>query len=704
VTQPQPSSSAPPAESVSDRVDSWKEIARYLKRDESTVQRWEKREGMPVHRHLHDKRGSVYAFKSELDSWWQSRRQQLEQTVSATPDAAAERRAPDSETTAPAPERRWRWVAIAAAGGLFAVGLVAFEWLPLSSTSSVRSTNPLVRLTSTSGLNIDPALSPDGTLLAYASDRGGRDDLDIWVQPTTGEKPTRVTDTPGDEVEPSFAPDGAALVFVKAETGGIYTVGAVGGEPRLLASAMRAHTPRFSPDGQWVTYWTGLPAWVLSTGPVRSTGALFVVATVGGAPRALAADFADGRHPVWSPDGEKILFLGESNRDPAQSAFDWYVVSRTGGTPVRTGASDALRAAGVTGLPIPAAWDKNGVTFTTYDEGPSNVWRLAVSEATSRVTGAPVRLTLGTAIERSPSVSSSGRVAFTSVVENVDVWRLPLDPRTGLARGPLERVTDSAAADRIMNLSDDGRTMVFSSSRTGQDEIWIRDPQSGRERQITVSNSPLGRVSHDGALIAVSRGRAGDAFDVMPLTGGTPSALCDNCRITDWSPDGSRVLLRQSQTRLVVRERGSGREVELTSHPSWPLNQARFSPDGAWVVFHVANTPSLRQVYAVPAAATSPVSVEDWIPIVTDFGMQPSWSADGSGVYHFSLRDGAFCAWLQRVDPATKRPVGAPAAVQHFHQPRLRAVAAAAGTNHVAAGYFYVTLTESSANIWMLNQ
>ena len=47
-----------------DRLDSWKEIAAYMKRDVTTVQRWEKREGMPVHRHVHDKMGSVYAFRS----------------------------------------------------------------------------------------------------------------------------------------------------------------------------------------------------------------------------------------------------------------------------------------------------------------------------------------------------------------------------------------------------------------------------------------------------------------------------------------------------------------------------------------------------------------------------------------------------------------------------------------------------------------
>jgi Helix-turn-helix domain len=57
-----------------DRLDSWKEIAEYLNRDVTTVQRWERREGMPVHRHLHDRMGSVYASRAELDAWMRSRK------------------------------------------------------------------------------------------------------------------------------------------------------------------------------------------------------------------------------------------------------------------------------------------------------------------------------------------------------------------------------------------------------------------------------------------------------------------------------------------------------------------------------------------------------------------------------------------------------------------------------------------------------
>src|SRR5215813_9716412 len=56
-----------------ERLDSWKEIAAFLRRDVRTVQRWEKKEGLPVYRHQHEKLGSVYAFPKELTEWLNTR-------------------------------------------------------------------------------------------------------------------------------------------------------------------------------------------------------------------------------------------------------------------------------------------------------------------------------------------------------------------------------------------------------------------------------------------------------------------------------------------------------------------------------------------------------------------------------------------------------------------------------------------------------
>src|ERR1700748_1451580 len=80
-----PVSPLPATTSPDDRLESWKEIAAYLKRDVTTVQRWEKREGMPVHRHQHDRLGSIYASRAELDAWTRSRNRTLSESGNGSP-------------------------------------------------------------------------------------------------------------------------------------------------------------------------------------------------------------------------------------------------------------------------------------------------------------------------------------------------------------------------------------------------------------------------------------------------------------------------------------------------------------------------------------------------------------------------------------------------------------------------------------------
>jgi DNA-binding beta-propeller fold protein YncE len=154
-----------------DRLESWKEIAAYLNRDVRTVQRWEAAEELPVHRHQHKKRGSVYALRPELDAWRDSRRAELFEPAAELPAPAV---------TAP-PPRRLAWAAALVVVTAGAIGLAA--WLRASAPASPPADPPgdasrlfgealreggRIERIQLPGETGDLALSPDGATL-YAA-------------------------------------------------------------------------------------------------------------------------------------------------------------------------------------------------------------------------------------------------------------------------------------------------------------------------------------------------------------------------------------------------------------------------------------------------------------------------------------------------------------------------------------------------------
>jgi TolB-like protein/tetratricopeptide (TPR) repeat protein len=135
-----PSPGTPPSVTPpEDRLDSWKEIAAYLNRDVTTVQRWEKREGMPVHRHQHDRMGSVYAFGSELDAWLQSRRLHLgeeeKERGAETPADVEGERGPQRTP------RARRWLVL---GGVAALALLAVTYV-MTRSRAAHATRPKIK-------------------------------------------------------------------------------------------------------------------------------------------------------------------------------------------------------------------------------------------------------------------------------------------------------------------------------------------------------------------------------------------------------------------------------------------------------------------------------------------------------------------------------------------------------------------------------
>ena len=580
--------------------------------------------------------------------------------------------------TTPAPARhvtvtpRLAMVALA----VVAIAAGAAWWLIRSRAPASESGPVLTRLVADPGLNEDPALSPDGKLLAYASDRGGNGSLDIWVRQLAGGDPLRLTDDPADDYEPVFSPDGSQIAFrSERDGGGIYVVSVFGGQARRIARQGRH--PRYSPAGDQIAYSVGESS--------TAAAQMFVVPTDGGAPRQLQPEFYQAGHPIWSPDGKHLFFNGRRNADVA-ALVDLWVTPVEGGEAIRTNAAAVLTKAKISFdyTVAPAIWESgpDRIIFSGSSGYTTNLWEVPISPGSFQITDPPHRLTFGTGTETWPSIAQAGsRIAFADLNTNYHVWSLPLDANAGKVTGEPLRLTDDPAQERFPFVSADGRKVAFNRSlKAGQYDLWLKELPNGKETPLVLSPAAAryGDISPDGSRVAYQvLENQSLAIYAISAAGGDPERLCGDCRIPNgWSPDAKSFVWETFPNRaLVLVDLASGRQTEIikNSNPKYGVSRGRFSPDGRWLSFHaIPSGAEVRRVYVVPFKGAVLQDEKAWIPITDGEGMEryADWSPDGNVLYFLSERDGFRCIRGQRLDPATKHPVGPPFEVYHFHHAR----------------------------------
>ncbi len=556
----------------------------------------------------------------------------------------------------------------------------------------------LTRITADPGLTTDPAVSANGALLAYASDRGSGQNLDIWVQPVAGGEPIRISRHDADDRQPGFSPDGSRIAFrSERDGGGIYVVPALGGLERFLVA--KGRNPRFSPDSKWIAYTLG----------GRGFGSsIHVMPAAGGDPRQLAPELRSVKEPVWSPDGKFVLFYGGG-----AGSFGWWLAAPDGGAARRLEISSGFsRAPGVR----LGDWGAGGrLLFTASLRDTTALFQVPITHS-HKISDPPRQITAGTGIDAAPVWAGQGRIFFASLTLRTNIWSQAIDAETGQAIGEPQPLTHAAATDEQPSLSPDGRKLAFLSDRSGAPKVWIKDLSSGVETALTstLAAELHPQISADGVTVAFdSEGK----IHIASAAGGVPKPVCQGCNLWDWSADGTKMLVRETPpgpTHVVqVLEVATGKRAGVLRHPQ-RLAHARFSPDGRWISFITWIEADRTRLWVAPYRGEGRIEERDWIPLTAGDSaeVENEWSPGGSVLYFGSERDGFRCVWAQRLDPQTRQPQGGVFPVVHFHRARRhlfgsagqavpgRASQAGPGFLSVSRDKLVFSLMETTGNVW----
>ena len=556
----------------------------------------------------------------------------------------------------------------------------------------------LKQLTFDTGLTHQPAISKDGSMIAYASDRAGNGNLDIWVQHVAGGQPRQVTDHEAEEEWPDLSPDGSLVVFRSdRDGGGIYLAPALGGSDRLLARG--GFSPRVSPDGQWVAY--------ADAEFIYHRSALHVVSISGGTPRKVEAGMPWATFPSWSPDGSNLLFVGGPEEIPYHfDKLDHWIVPAAGGRAVQTGVRKVLTEAGIDWAGLSGPGDAGSGHWLTAPDRivlslrsgqTSNIFQMPILPGSWQPAGSPARLTQGIAYVQ-PAAAPGGTIAFTNRTDDSDIWSVEFDPNRGEVTGEPVPLLTSAAREQTPTVSSDGRKLVFSRGPEGNSDIFVRDTETGIETPLVVTpqDEPRALISPDGETVVFWRFTFGKiGLFVTPSGGGDVRELLEDIStVTSWAWDSRRVVcLVENGAQWVTVDVVTGEIAPLIASAG-EIAVPTFSPDGNWLSLKVGGP-----TYVAPIRDGAPAPRSEWTRLTQDEKTNRSWwSPNGEWLYFASDKDGDWCLWAQRLDPESKRPIGELKHVLWLHD---RSRILSPWILGMAADRFYFQVNQTTANIWL---
>ncbi|MGC8794319.1 MAG: winged helix-turn-helix transcriptional regulator, partial [Bryobacteraceae bacterium] len=353
------------------------------------------------------------------------------------------------------------------------------------------------------GKEYQPAVSSDGSKVAYVWEKPEGGATSIWLRESAEGPARRISAEDAEACSPAWSPDGRRLAFLifRGSTGALVAKELSSGDERILCPVFPsryglAHRHLdWSPDGEWLA--------VDDAESMHEAFGIFLVSARTGQRRRLTKTeniHIGDMDPRFSPDGRHISFIRAFHR----AHQELFVVPFNGGNP-RQLTFDGKQISG-------QDWSPDGSTllFGSDRTGEFRVWKLCDWTKTGRQpvpTGVYGDFPIQLALARKAPV-----LVYSVLQQDLNVWRLDLAPT-----GPGERwrrIIASPGQDASPQYSPDGRHICFRSDRSGEEQLWVSDADGNNPVQVTRGTlwPSVGRWAPDSRALVFNNARSGEIY------------------------------------------------------------------------------------------------------------------------------------------------------------------------------------------------
>jgi Tol biopolymer transport system component len=410
----------------------------------------------------------------------------------------------------------------------------------------------------------------------------------------------QLTSAPGLELDPAMSPDGKMLAFASGTTArtDIYVRHLTGGEAINLTAALPEiwnRWPRWSPDGSVIAF-----VYSVFSGRVLGnfgSSAIAIVPAGGGQPHQLTNKLRYDASPVWTSDSKSILFL--SNRGGSRDVVFQQKLSNSGegvGEPKRI-------TTGLNGLSMDISSDGQHIVYSMF-LARANLWSIAMPDSGPiPATGAKPVTRGSQMIERVVVTRDGAWIGFDSNLRgNQDIYKMHR------GTGKVEQLTTHPSDDFFGSWSPDTQSIAFFSHRNGSRDIYVMSADGTNELQITNDSAeeshPDWSPTNDG-LVFFSNTTGRDELFVVTLENGawgSPRQLTKGGGIFPrWSPDG-RLVAYISNGLRVISPHGGESTVLVPASPTFSVAHVAWANDSKTIYFKASEEPAPSlHLWSVPA-------------------------------------------------------------------------------------------------------